>query len=154
VGVYPRTAAEKIKMAAVIHQAYFLPWLGYFSKLAFADTFIVLDDVFFRKRFHHDRTEIVDTSRIPLVIMLTGDGPKGTKSLSWANLPPRLASRGIASFLFDFEGLGISDGVRARLTLTKGIQNFLAAFTLLRWHKIGLMFVQEEVEKINQASHH
>ena len=48
------------KMAAVIHQAYFLPWLGYFSKLAFADTFIVLDDVQFRKRFYHDRTKIID----------------------------------------------------------------------------------------------
>ena len=47
-------------MAAVIHQAYFLPWLGYFSKLAFADTFIVLDDVQFRKRFYHDRTKIID----------------------------------------------------------------------------------------------
>lgn len=68
--------------------------------------------------------------RIPLVIMLTGDGPKGTKSLSWTNLPPRLAERGIATFLFDFEGLGFSDGERAKLTLTKGIQNFRSAFAL------------------------
>jgi hypothetical protein len=47
-------------MTAVIHQAYFLPWLGYFSKLVFADAFIVLDDVQFRKRFYHDRTQIMD----------------------------------------------------------------------------------------------
>jgi fermentation-respiration switch protein FrsA (DUF1100 family) len=62
--------------------------------------------------------------------MLTGDGPKGTKSMSWMNLPPRLAERGIATFLFDFEGLGFSDGVRAKLSLTKGIQNFRSAFTV------------------------
>lgn len=68
--------------------------------------------------------------RIPLIIMLTGDGPKGTKSLSWTNLPPRLAEHGIATFLFDFEGLGFSDGSRAKLTLTKGIQNFQSAFAL------------------------
>lgn len=68
--------------------------------------------------------------RIPLVVMLTGDGPKGTKSLSWVNLPPRFAELGIATFLFDFEGLGFSDGDRRKLTLTAAIQNFRSAFTL------------------------
>ncbi|OKH43454.1 alpha/beta hydrolase family protein [Phormidium tenue] len=69
---------------------------------------------------------------LPLVIMLTGDGPKGTKSLSWANMPPRLCSYGIASFLFDFEGLGYSEGERSKLTVSRGIDNFKAAFTLAR----------------------
>ena len=64
-----------------------------------------------------------------MVIMLTGDSPKGTKSLSWINLPPLLAEQGIASFLFDFEGLGYSDGGRSSLTISKGIQNFRSAFT-------------------------
>lgn len=68
----------------------------------------------------------------PVVVMLTGDGPKGTKSLSWANLPPRLAARGIASFLFDFEGLGFSEGERRTLTLTKGIDNLRSAIAFLR----------------------
>ena len=47
-------------MRAVIHQAYFLPWLGYFSKFAFAEAFIVLDDAFFTKGFFHDRTKIIN----------------------------------------------------------------------------------------------
>jgi hypothetical protein len=47
-------------MPTVIHQAYFLPWLGYFAKLRWASTFIVLDDVQFEKRFYHSRTQIID----------------------------------------------------------------------------------------------
>jgi hypothetical protein len=64
--------------------------------------------------------------------MLTGDGPKGTKSLSWVNMPPRLLELGIASFLFDFEGLGYSTGDRRALTLSKGISNFASAMQFLR----------------------
>jgi dipeptidyl aminopeptidase/acylaminoacyl peptidase len=70
------------------------------------------------------------SARIPLITMLTGDGPKGTKSSSWTKLPSRFAERGIATFLFDYEGLGFSDGSRAELTLTKAIQNFRSAFSL------------------------
>jgi len=47
-------------MKAAIHQSYFLPWLGYFSKLAFSDIFVVLDNVLFRKRHYFDRTRIVN----------------------------------------------------------------------------------------------
>ncbi len=47
-------------MTATIHQAYFIPWLGYFSKLAFSDVFVILDDVKFRKRHYFDRTRIID----------------------------------------------------------------------------------------------
>ena len=68
----------------------------------------------------------------PTVIMLTGDGPKGTKSLTWSNIPPLLSSHGIASFLFDFEGLGFSDGDRRILTVTRGIDNFTSAMAFLR----------------------
>jgi hypothetical protein len=46
-------------MMAVAHHAYFLPWLGYFSKLEFADTLIVLDSVAFR-RDHVKRVRIFD----------------------------------------------------------------------------------------------
>lgn len=69
-----------------------------------------------------------DYSKSPLVIMLTGDGPKGSKSLSWVNMPPKLQEVGIASFLFDFEGLGYSEGVRKTLSLSAGIDNFRSAF--------------------------
>lgn len=68
----------------------------------------------------------------PIVMMLTGDGPKGSKSLSWANLPPLLASVGIRSFLFDFSGLGNSDGERRALTCDVGTKNLNAAFAFLR----------------------
>ncbi len=70
--------------------------------------------------------------RIPLVIMLTGDGPKGSNSLSWVNLSPKLAERRIASLLFDFSGLGNSEGDRRNLTLTKGISDFQVIFNAIR----------------------
>ena len=66
-----------------------------------------------------------------VVVYLTGDGPKGSKSLSWVNLPPIMAERGIASFLFDFEGLGYSDGERRLLTVSKGLSNFRTAWQVV-----------------------
>jgi uncharacterized protein len=73
-------------------------------------------------------------TKFPLVIMLTGDGPKGSKSLSWVNIPPRLAKHGIASMLFDFSGLGNSDGARKELTLSKGIADFKIIFNQIEKH--------------------
>lgn len=70
--------------------------------------------------------------KIPLVIMLTGDGPKGSNSLSWVNLSPQLAEKGIASLLFDFSGLGNSEGDRKNLTLTKGISDFEIIFKAIK----------------------
>lgn len=67
----------------------------------------------------------------PVVMMLTGDGPKGTKSLSWTNIPPLLMPHGIASLLFDFEGLGYSDGERRTLCVTRGMDNLETAFAFL-----------------------
>jgi hypothetical protein len=46
-------------MRVVIHQPYFIPWLGYFSKLAFSDAFVILDNVNFSKRHYLDRTKYV-----------------------------------------------------------------------------------------------
>ncbi|MDR1761522.1 MAG: WbqC family protein [Bacteroidales bacterium] len=48
------------KMTTVIHQPYFLPWLGYFAKLVYADKFIVLDNVYFSKRKFIDRVKIIN----------------------------------------------------------------------------------------------
>jgi len=48
-------------ISAVIHQPYFLPWMGYFSKLVYADKFIVLDNVYFSKRKYIDRVQIINT---------------------------------------------------------------------------------------------
>ncbi len=51
-----------MNLKAIIHQPYFLPWMGYFSKLVFAEKFIVLDNVQFSKRHFIDRTRVVSTS--------------------------------------------------------------------------------------------
>lgn len=83
--------------------------------------------------------------KMPLVIILTGDGIKGTKSASWTILPTKFSEIGIATFLFDFEGLGYSEGDRRNLTLTKGIANFQSAFNIMKtqdWvdkKKIGIL---------------
>lgn len=69
------------------------------------------------------------SKRTPCVIFLTGDGKKGSNSLSWVNFPPMLAKAGISSFLFDFQGLGNSDGQRKSLDVTCGLDNFFSAFS-------------------------
>jgi hypothetical protein len=48
----------KVNKTAVIHQAYFLPWLGYFNKLIYATDFVVLDNVQYNIRDYHNRTNI------------------------------------------------------------------------------------------------
>ena len=68
----------------------------------------------------------------PIIIMLTGDGKKGSKSLSWVNMPPMLQKVGISSFIFDFEGLGYSEGERKNLSLSVGIDNFKSAYEIVK----------------------
>ncbi len=46
---------------AVIHQPDFMPWMGYFSKLIYADKFIVLDNINYSARHYLDRTQIINT---------------------------------------------------------------------------------------------
>ncbi|MGT2711003.1 alpha/beta hydrolase [Streptococcus oriscaviae] len=70
-------------------------------------------------------------TKFPLVVMLTGDGPSGSKSLSWTKIPPLLSEKGIASLTFDFSGLGDSEGSRKELTLEKGIDDFKAVIKLI-----------------------
>ena len=42
----------------VVHQPHFLPWLGYYNKLANADIYLFQDDVQFRRRYYQNRTLI------------------------------------------------------------------------------------------------
>lgn len=59
-GPSPRLDTQSHRKVGVIHQPYFLPWLGYFSKLCFCDVFVVLDRVHFTKRHLLDRTRITN----------------------------------------------------------------------------------------------
>lgn len=68
----------------------------------------------------------------PGVVMLPGDGPKGIKSETWVKLPDMLAHRGLATFVFDFEGLGESEGDRRNLSLTVGLEDLRAAMAFVR----------------------
>ena len=45
-------------MIISIHQPNFLPWLGYFYKIAASDMFIVLDDVQYTKNSYINRSQI------------------------------------------------------------------------------------------------
>ena len=51
---------ENGEKTIVIHRPYFMPWLGYFAKLVYADVFVVMDDVFFTKRHYIDRVQIIN----------------------------------------------------------------------------------------------
>ena len=51
----------KIENSIVIHQPNFIPWLGYFAKLVYADKLVVLDNVLFSKRKHIDRVQIINS---------------------------------------------------------------------------------------------
>lgn len=83
--------------------------------------------------------------KYPLVILATGDGPSGSNGLTWKNIVPMLLKKGIGAFLFDFAGLGNSDGERRNLTLPIGVSNFSAVINQVRKHvghnpeKIGLI---------------
>ncbi len=68
-----------------------------------------------------------NVGKFPLVILATGDGPSGTKGLTWINIVPKFLDKGIGCFLFDFDGLGYSPNPRRELTITKGISNLQAA---------------------------
>lgn len=68
----------------------------------------------------------------PLVILATGDGPNGSEGLTWKNITPMLTGAGMAVFLFDFTGLGHSEGQRQELTLSLGIKNFSGVMSYVR----------------------
>lgn len=49
-------------MRLAIHQPEFLPWLGFFYKMASADRYVVFDHVQFKKRYFENRNKIVSLS--------------------------------------------------------------------------------------------
>lgn len=54
----------------VIHSPYFLPWSGYFSKLIYANKFVILDNVYYSKRHYIDRSRIISTDGNPIWLSL------------------------------------------------------------------------------------
>jgi pimeloyl-ACP methyl ester carboxylesterase len=66
-----------------------------------------------------------------VVIILTGDGPNGTKSKTWPPMIEALLRKHLSVFIFDFQGQGNSAGDRSCLCLTVGCENFLDAYWAL-----------------------
>jgi hypothetical protein len=55
----------RITKSIVIHQPHFLPWPPYLAKIALCESFVVQDDVHFRKGYFHNRTKLLDKNGIP-----------------------------------------------------------------------------------------
>lgn len=67
-------------MIAVIHQPLFLPWIGYFNKLAHADHFVVLDNVQYNIRDYQNRAKIKHPySKTHWLTLPVGKGVRKTK---------------------------------------------------------------------------
>jgi hypothetical protein len=66
-------------MRVAIHQPNFLPWLGYWDKLARVDLFVVLDDV---KLVRCHRRSVSLVSRVKI---------KGAQGVDWLNVPVQKA---------------------------------------------------------------
>lgn len=49
-----------MKRIAVVHQPYFLPWIGYFARIGLATDYVILDNVQFRPRYYHNRTRVLN----------------------------------------------------------------------------------------------
>ncbi len=50
-------------MKIAIHQPEFMPWLGFFNKMALAELFVVFDHVQFKKRYFENRNCIVSAKK-------------------------------------------------------------------------------------------
>ena len=50
-------------MKIAIHQPEFMPWLGFFNKMALADVYVVFDHVQFKKRYFENRNCIVSPKK-------------------------------------------------------------------------------------------
>lgn len=61
--------------------------------------------------------------KAPVVMILTGDSPRGLNSPTWPPLIERLASRGLSVAAFDFLSQGGSSGERSALSLAVGSEN-------------------------------
>ena len=83
-------------MLVAIHQPNFLPWLGYFDRMVYADLFVLLDHVQFERRNYQNRTQIriedearwltvpvVQLSQKERIIEKRVDNPEGEGNRWW-----------------------------------------------------------------------
>lgn len=68
----------------------------------------------------------------PLVVMVTGDGLRGSRKATYTDLRNSLDAAGLASFIFDFQGLGESGGPARKLSLSVGVANLKDAIARAR----------------------
>lgn len=61
------------------HQPNFLPWLGYFEKMAKSDVWVHSDDVLFPKQSYTSRTEILSAKGEPIQLILPVTGGSGLR---------------------------------------------------------------------------
>lgn len=67
-------------MIITIHQPEHLPWLGFFNKMAKAETYVILDNVPFRKNYVQNRNRILGTNGVQWIVVpvLIGGHIEGT----------------------------------------------------------------------------
>ena len=82
-------------MLGTIQQPYFLPWLGFFAKLAHCDVYIALDDVNYRRN-HLSRTQVRRPDGVKAFISL-GIGASQNQKMN--EIPIRLSRQDIAVHL-------------------------------------------------------
>ena len=61
---------KRLKLILTIHQPEYMPWLGFFAKLAAAETYVVLDNVQYRHKYFQNRNKI-----------------RGANNDTWINVP-------------------------------------------------------------------
>jgi len=94
---------------------------------------------------HHHRSDKTVELCNPLIMILTGDSPKGIKSKTWTPLIEALLEAEFDVLSFDFHSQGYSEGFREELNLKRGCENFIdtyeAVYKNLQFgnRKIGLI---------------
>lgn len=80
------------------------------------------NNVIIRGTFYFSKS-FDERSKNPLIVLLTGDGSFGRKGATWLPLIETMRSIDYSACIFDFHGLGTSDGELKELTFTKAVQN-------------------------------
>ena len=95
-------------MRIAIHQPQYLPWIPYLAKVAFADTFVLLDDVQFQKGGFQNRTLVPDGLLERFLTVPISRMPLSTRimdmQISYANPWPQKHIAALSNWLRNVEG--------------------------------------------------